>query len=218
MRKPTKKPRRNQKSRRGLVPDPGVEPGRPCGQWILNPSRLPIPPIRQRANVVSLTTLIYYHDFSKTQGGIFIKFHFSLFPLSLLATNAFPPYASKGITTKARKHKTPTKPKVSSGLVPDPGVEPGRPRGQWILNPSRLPIPPIRRRKREKPFSIKRQIYFNRVSLKRNPYFKIFSQKTLAPRASVITTAPSVAFQHSPLLLIFSQNNATPLALFRRDR
>ena len=24
-----------------VIPDPGLEPGRPCGQWILNPPRLP---------------------------------------------------------------------------------------------------------------------------------------------------------------------------------
>ena len=29
-------------------------------------------------------------------------------------------------------------------IVPMTGVEPARPRGQWILNPSRLPIPPHR--------------------------------------------------------------------------
>lgn len=29
-------------------------------------------------------------------------------------------------------------------IIPDPGLEPGRPRRQWILNPSCLPIPPIR--------------------------------------------------------------------------
>src|SRR5688572_2815811 len=34
-------------SRVTLVPITGVEPARPCGQRILNPSRLPIPPYRQ---------------------------------------------------------------------------------------------------------------------------------------------------------------------------
>ena len=27
--------------------------------------------------------------------------------------------------------------------VPEPGLEPGRPNGHWILNPARLPIPPL---------------------------------------------------------------------------
>ena len=29
------------------VPEVGLEPTRPCGHWILNPARLPIPPLRQ---------------------------------------------------------------------------------------------------------------------------------------------------------------------------
>ena len=28
------------------VPEVGLEPTRPCGHWILNPARLPIPPLR----------------------------------------------------------------------------------------------------------------------------------------------------------------------------
>ena len=28
------------------VPKEGLEPSRPCGHWILNPTRLPIPPLR----------------------------------------------------------------------------------------------------------------------------------------------------------------------------
>jgi hypothetical protein len=27
------------------VPEVGLEPTRPCGHWILNPARLPIPPL-----------------------------------------------------------------------------------------------------------------------------------------------------------------------------
>ena len=30
------------------VPEVGLEPTRPCGHWILNPARLPIPPLWQR--------------------------------------------------------------------------------------------------------------------------------------------------------------------------
>ena len=29
------------------VPEVGLEPTRPCGHWILNPARLPIPPLWQ---------------------------------------------------------------------------------------------------------------------------------------------------------------------------
>ena len=29
-----------------VVPEEGLEPSRPCGHWILNPARLPIPPLR----------------------------------------------------------------------------------------------------------------------------------------------------------------------------
>ena len=31
-----------------LVPEVGLEPTRPCGHWILNPARLPIPPLRRK--------------------------------------------------------------------------------------------------------------------------------------------------------------------------
>lgn len=31
------------------VPKVGLEPTRPCGHWILNPARLPIPPLRPGA-------------------------------------------------------------------------------------------------------------------------------------------------------------------------
>jgi hypothetical protein len=29
-----------------VVPEPGVEPGQPCGRGILSPLRLPVPPLR----------------------------------------------------------------------------------------------------------------------------------------------------------------------------
>ena len=32
------------------VPEVGLEPTRPCGHWILNPARLPIPPLRRANN------------------------------------------------------------------------------------------------------------------------------------------------------------------------
>ncbi len=31
-------------------------------------------------------------------------------------------------------------------MVPEEGVEPSPPFGDWILNPARLPVPPLRRR------------------------------------------------------------------------
>ena len=86
-----RKPRRNLKSRRGLIPDPGVEPGRPRGQWILNPSRLPIPPIRRKSerNIVSLTihTLILTAFFQNASP----LFHFSQNFLKKQAKSAVSP-------------------------------------------------------------------------------------------------------------------------------
>src|SRR5436190_10909833 len=37
----------NQPNRLRRVPGVGLEPTRPCGQWLLKPWRLPIPPTRQ---------------------------------------------------------------------------------------------------------------------------------------------------------------------------
>ncbi len=34
------------KAYKSKVPEGGLEPPRPCGHWILNPARLPIPPLR----------------------------------------------------------------------------------------------------------------------------------------------------------------------------
>ena len=36
-------------------------------------------------------------------------------------------------------------PRKSDAQIPPAGIEPARPKGQWILNPQRLPIPPRRR-------------------------------------------------------------------------
>ncbi len=33
-----------------MVPEGGLEPPLPCGKWILNPSRLPIPPLRHSSH------------------------------------------------------------------------------------------------------------------------------------------------------------------------
>ena len=38
-----------------MVPEEGVEPSPPFGDWILNPARLPVPPLRQKG--ISLTKL-----------------------------------------------------------------------------------------------------------------------------------------------------------------
>ena len=40
------------------VPEVGLEPTRPCGHWILNPARLPIPPLRHgRAKARALSAV-----------------------------------------------------------------------------------------------------------------------------------------------------------------
>ena len=40
-----------------MVPGEGVEPSLPCGNWILNPARLPIPPSGQQGIKMIVTFL-----------------------------------------------------------------------------------------------------------------------------------------------------------------
>ena len=79
-------------------------------------------------------------------------------PTRSTQTSARAQTARRAFNQPSRKEKTSTKQTSRQGLIPDPGVEPGRPCGQWILNPSRLPIPPIRRAKNELFFNLPVQL------------------------------------------------------------
>ena len=41
-----------------LVPEAGFEPARPCGRGILNPLRLPVPPLRLYRKIITLFILV----------------------------------------------------------------------------------------------------------------------------------------------------------------
>ena len=135
-------------------------------------------------------------------------------------------------TKKAQEKKNPRRnPKSRRGLVPDPGVEPGRPCGQWILNPSRLPIPPIRRKEINPKPSLPINVFILPLFPQNaTPFFKFFPFFSPTPRSQLRAAFPFSLFFPSFLFFLpsflvyallfyfFLQFNATPLALFRRDR
>ena len=51
------------------MPKEGLEPSRPCGHWILNPTRLPIPPLRPVMRKIQVTGLKLSHRGSAATAG-----------------------------------------------------------------------------------------------------------------------------------------------------